>query len=139
MSAALRPPSGPSLLSTPEKASTSRSKPPKCLVRGSISPPRAASGLPQADPADIDEFFHLPHIVQPGETISSTRYTKRAGGKGANQACAVAKAGVSVDMDGCIGEDGGWVRDLLGRDGVGTSRLNTLKNEVRTIAMRAQG
>ncbi|WWC73784.1 uncharacterized protein I206_107756 [Kwoniella pini CBS 10737] len=88
---------------------------PKCLVRGSIN---------------IDEFFALPHIVRPGETISSTSLTKRAGGKGANQAYAVAKAGGNVDLDGCIGQDGEWVRELLKSGGVGDGRLETLKNEL---------
>ncbi|KAI0771450.1 hypothetical protein BC629DRAFT_770323 [Irpex lacteus] len=49
----------------------------QCVVRGSIN---------------IDEFFHLPSIVRPGQTLSSTNLTRRAGGKGANQAVAVARA-----------------------------------------------
>ncbi|WRT69602.1 uncharacterized protein IL334_006591 [Kwoniella shivajii] len=87
----------------------------KCLVKGSIN---------------IDEFFALPHIVRPGETISSTSLTKRAGGKGANQAYAVAKAGGQVDIDGCVGIDGEWVRDLLKQGGVGDGKLKTLEDEL---------
>ncbi|TDL27796.1 hypothetical protein BD410DRAFT_330482 [Rickenella mellea] len=41
-------------------------------------------------------FAPVSSIVRPGETISSERYERRAGGKGANQASAVAKAGGSV-------------------------------------------
>ncbi|WWD04501.1 hypothetical protein V865_002571 [Kwoniella europaea PYCC6329] len=95
---------------------------PKCLVRGSIN---------------IDEFFALPHIVRPGETISSTSLTKRAGGKGANQAYAVARAGGKVDLDGCIGKDGEWVRDFLKSGGVGDTRLTTLNDEVGKLTGRA--
>ncbi|RXK34940.1 hypothetical protein M231_07811 [Tremella mesenterica] len=88
---------------------------PRCLVRGSIN---------------IDEFFSLPHIVLPGETISSTRYAKRAGGKGANQAYACAQAGGGVDMDGCIGSDGIWVKDMLQKAGVGVDRVRLIEHEV---------
>lgn len=53
-------------------------------------PPHCAHLAPP--PADIDEFFLLPHIVHPGETISSSSLTRRPGGKGANQACSVARS-----------------------------------------------
>ncbi|KAK7680409.1 hypothetical protein QCA50_016649 [Cerrena zonata] len=75
----------------------------RCLVRGSIN---------------IDEFFHVPTIVQPGETLSSTHYERRSGGKGANQAVAVAKAGASVTLIGAIGSDGDWVLNGLKQVGV---------------------
>lgn len=79
----------------------------------------------------MDEFFDLPHIVRPGETISSTGMTKRAGGKGANQAYALAKAGGRVSLDGNVGLDGQWVRDMLSENGVDVSRVGVLDNEVR--------
>nr|KIR85885.1 ATP-binding protein [Cryptococcus tetragattii IND107] len=79
---------------------------------------------------DIDEFFHLPHIVRPGETISSTGLTKRAGGKGANQAYAVGRAGGQVELDGAIGDDGMWVKEMLESAGVGTDKLKVVKDEV---------
>ncbi|ORX37823.1 ATP binding protein [Kockovaella imperatae] len=87
----------------------------RCLVRGSIN---------------IDEFFHLPHIVRPGETISSTDFARKPGGKGANQSYAVAKAGGQVDLDGCIGQDGTWVKEYLEAGGVDVHRLQVLKDEV---------
>ncbi|TDL27785.1 Ribokinase-like protein [Rickenella mellea] len=65
-----------------------------CLVRGSIN---------------IDDFFYVKNIVTPGETISSERYERRAGGKGANQASAVAKAGGSVALVGGCGVVVEWV------------------------------
>ncbi|WWC92703.1 uncharacterized protein L201_007662 [Kwoniella dendrophila CBS 6074] len=93
-------------------ASSSQSR---CLVKGSIN---------------IDEFFALPHIVRPGETISSTSLTKTAGGKGANQSYAVSQASGKVDLDGYIGKDGEWVRDYLVNGGVGDKRLITLDEEL---------
>lgn len=80
--------------------------------------------------SDIDEFFHLPYIVRPGETISSTHLTRGAGGKGANQANAVARAGGSVVLDGCIGNDGIWVKDGLEKAGVDVGRVKVVESEV---------
>ncbi|BGP20238.1 hypothetical protein JCM10213_008947 [Rhodosporidiobolus nylandii] len=84
--------------------------PSKLLVRGSVN---------------VDEFFELDHIVRQGETISSTGFSRRAGGKGANQAVAAAKAGAAVDFAGMIGNDGEWLRGTLEGYGVGTSLLGT--------------
>ncbi|KAJ9119199.1 hypothetical protein QFC22_003691 [Naganishia vaughanmartiniae] len=59
-----------------------------CLVRGSIN---------------IDEFYDLPTIVRPGQTISALNFSKRLGGKGANQARAAASAGAQVLLDAAVG------------------------------------
>ncbi|KIP07204.1 hypothetical protein PHLGIDRAFT_71523, partial [Phlebiopsis gigantea 11061_1 CR5-6] len=67
---------------------------------------------------DIDEFFHVPTVVRPGETLSSTHFERRAGGKGANQASAAAKAGGRVKLIGAVGDDGGWLRDGMAQAGV---------------------
>ena len=59
--------------------------------------------------------------MRPGETISSTKFERRPGGKGANQAVAIAKAlGASgkVDIECCIGEDGRWLLRELEETGV---------------------
>ncbi|GAA5847365.1 hypothetical protein JCM9279_000257 [Rhodotorula babjevae] len=86
------------------------SRAPRLLVRGSIN---------------VDEFFVVDHIVRSGETIASTSYSRRAGGKGANQAVAAAKAGAAVDFAGVIGHDGEWLQDTLEGYGVGLSLLET--------------
>ncbi|GHV85616.1 ribokinase [Spirochaetia bacterium] len=72
---------------------------------------------------NIDLIFSLDHIVTPGETISSTSMVRSAGGKGANQAAALAKAGMSVYMAGKIGQDGQFLLDLLRSYGVNTGRV----------------
>ncbi|BGP58214.1 hypothetical protein JCM8202_001695 [Rhodotorula sphaerocarpa] len=74
---------------------------------------------------NCDEFYVVDHIVRPGETISSTSYSRRAGGKGANQAVAAARAGAQVVFAGAIGQDGAWLVDELNSYGVGTSLLLT--------------
>jgi ribokinase len=72
---------------------------------------------------NIDLIFSVDHIVKPGETISSSSLVKSAGGKGANQAAALAKAGLPVYMAGKIGQDGTFLLSLLQSYGVNTSRV----------------
>ncbi|KAF9260458.1 Ribokinase-like protein [Marasmius fiardii PR-910] len=79
---------------------------PRCLIRGSIN---------------VDEYFNVKDIARPGETISSHGLAKRAGGKGANQAVAVAKAGGQADFVGAVGEDGLWTLEHLREQGVDIS------------------
>jgi ribokinase len=67
---------------------------------------------------NIDYVFTVDHIVIPGETISSSGLVKSAGGKGANQAAALAKAGMEVYMAGKIGQDGEFLLKLLELYGV---------------------
>jgi len=62
---------------------------------------------------NIDLLFNVDHIAAPGETISSLSFEKSAGGKGANQAAALAKAGLNVYMAGKIGKDGLFLLELL--------------------------
>ena len=57
-------------------------------------------------------------MIEPGETLSSTRYERRAGGKGANQAVAVAKAGGKVSIIASVGRDGDWVVNHLKEVGI---------------------
>ena len=62
---------------------------------------------------NIDLVYRLPHIVRPGETLSSLSLERFAGGKGNNQSIALAKAGVKVFHAGRVGPDGAWlVRNL---------------------------
>ncbi|KAM0791988.1 hypothetical protein ACM66B_007101 [Microbotryomycetes sp. NB124-2] len=89
---------------------------PNVLVRGSIN---------------IDEYFEVDHIVKPGETISSNDFSRRAGGKGANQAVAAAKAGAKSVLAACIGQDGTWLLDTLKGFGVETGAI-TVSNEEPT-------
>lgn len=62
-------------------------------------------------------------IVRSGETISSTSYSRRAGGKGANQAVSAARAGAKVDFAGAVGPDGAWLQAELQGYGVDTDHL----------------
>ena len=72
---------------------------------------------------NIDLIFSVDHIVRPGETIASAALEKSAGGKGANQAAALAKAGMETYMAGKIGGDGRFLLELLGSYGVNTEKV----------------
>jgi ribokinase len=72
---------------------------------------------------NIDLIFSVDHIAAPGETISSSSLARSAGGKGANQAAALAKAGMPVYMAGKIGADGEFLLSLLQSYGVNTGRV----------------
>jgi ribokinase len=70
---------------------------------------------------NIDLTFYVDHLVSPGETITSTGLKRSAGGKGANQAAALAKAGMPVYLAGKIGRDGDFPLALLNSYGVNTN------------------
>jgi len=62
---------------------------------------------------NIDKVFAVDHITAPAETQSSLSLHVNAGGKGANQAIALAKAGAKTYMAGKIGENGIWLKKIL--------------------------
>ncbi len=59
---------------------------------------------------NIDYVYSVPHFVQPGETMASTDRQVFCGGKGLNQAIALARYGLDTWMAGAVGQDDG---DLL--------------------------
>ncbi|MDR0583053.1 MAG: ribokinase [Treponema sp.] len=78
---------------------------------------------------NIDLIFSVDHVVRPGETISGKSLTKSAGGKGANQAAALAKAGLRVYAAGKIGADGRFLTGLLQSYGVNTEGIVEYKGD----------
>jgi ribokinase len=72
---------------------------------------------------NIDLIFSVEHIVRPGETVKGLSFTRSAGGKGANQAASLAKAGLSVYLAGKIGQDGLFLLDLLKSYNVNTDKV----------------
>ena len=75
---------------------------------------------------NIDLVYRVPHIVRPGETIASGGFETFAGGKGANQSMALARAGAAVWHGGGIGRDGRWVIEKLGEAGVDTRLVDVV-------------
>lgn len=62
---------------------------------------------------NIDRVYKVPHMVRPGETISSSHQADHLGGKGLNQSIALARAGRLVYHAGIIGDDGDILRQAL--------------------------
>jgi ribokinase len=55
---------------------------------------------------NVDLLFQVETLPRPGETVLCPGYALAAGGKGANQATAAARAGAAVRMIGHLGDDG---------------------------------
>jgi ribokinase len=71
--------------------------------------------------ANLDFVYRMPHFVRPGETIAATERSVYCGGKGLNQAIALARAGLSVSFVGRIGADGSQLLRRLSAEGIDTS------------------
>lgn len=74
---------------------------------------------------NLDYTYRVPHIVQPGETLSSTRLEVYPGGKGLNQSVALSRAGAQVFHAGMVGEDGGLLRKTLQENGIDARFVKT--------------
>ena len=72
---------------------------------------------------NIDLVYQVEHIARPGETIASSAHQVFAGGKGANQSAALARAGASVFHAGQVGSDGQWLVDKLAGLGVDVQHI----------------
>jgi len=74
---------------------------------------------------NMDLVARTPRIPLAGQTLIGTAFDTTPGGKGANQAVAVARLGYPVHMVGMVGEDvfGQALLDNLSRAGVGTSAV----------------
>ena len=55
--------------------------------------------------SNTDMIVKLPHLPKPGETVSGGAFSTAAGGKGANQAVAAARAGAEVSLVARVGDD----------------------------------
>lgn len=75
---------------------------------------------------NIDMVYGVEQTVRPGETISARGLDIFPGGKGLNQAIALAKAGAPVHFAGCIGSDGQMLRDIMVECGVDLRHLRTV-------------
>jgi ribokinase len=72
---------------------------------------------------NIDHVYRVPHLVKPGETLSSLDLVTGLGGKGANQSVAIARAGVSVAHVGRVFKGDTWAVALLASTGVDTDNI----------------
>ena len=75
---------------------------------------------------NIDYVYQLPHIVQPGETITATSLSVNDGGKGLNQSIAMSRAGLEVYHAGMVGNDGNGLLETCRKNGVHTEYVQTM-------------
>jgi len=75
---------------------------------------------------NLDLIATVDRLPEPGETVPGSTFATAAGGKGANQALAAARAGAHVRMIGAVGEDAfaGEALSLLEKGGVDLSGVN---------------
>ena len=86
-----------------------------------------------------DIVIHVARIPQPGETVHHGRLGRYAGGKGANQAVAAARAGAAVSMLGAVGTDaaGDDLLRGLATDGVDTTHVARVDSAATGTALIA--
>lgn len=77
---------------------------------------------------NMDLVFSGQRLPDPGETVAGAKFSTHPGGKGANQAVAAARMGMSTAMVGCVGEDeyGRQLMATLARDGVHSTWVQTV-------------
>lgn len=79
---------------------------------------------------NIDYVYQVPHFVQPGETLLSSRRDVFAGGKGLNQGVALARAGGNTFFAGAVGQDDGkLLLNTLQESSIDTSDVKVRANE----------
>lgn len=93
---------------------------------------------------NMDLVAKVPRFPNPGETVSGTEFFTTAGGKGANQAVAAARLGISTDLVGRVGADdfGQQLLASLQENGVKCDRIkidDTTHSGVAVISVDAKG
>ena len=76
---------------------------------------------------NADNFYQVPHLPGPGETLGALSYHQGLGGKGANMSVAAARAAARVMHIGAVGPDGGWARTRLLEYGVEVQHIASVE------------
>ncbi len=82
-------------------------------------------GVTVVGSVNLDLVVTLPRLPDPGETLTATSFTRVPGGKGANQALALRRLGLPVQLVAAVGIDPEADRalELLRQEGVDLHRL----------------
>ena len=72
---------------------------------------------------NIDRTYLVPHFVNPGETLAAEKMQLFCGGKGFNQAVALARAGNQVYFAGAVGADGQVLIEALEKEKINSFHL----------------
>jgi ribokinase len=81
--------------------------------------------------SNTDLIVKVPHIPKPGETILAGEFSTAAGGKGANQAVAAARAGGAVTFIARVGRDANGDRALSGFVDAGIDVSRVVRDRTR--------
>ncbi|MEI8094389.1 MAG: ribokinase [Spirochaetales bacterium] len=87
---------------------------------------------------NMDMVTRLDHFPRPGETLTGQSFTIFPGGKGANQAVALARLGCDVVLVGSVGDDflGHRYRDTLRQESVGVDSVVLQGGETGTASIQ---
>jgi ribokinase len=87
--------------------------------------------------ANTDLFVRVPTLPRPGETVSGGTFFTARGGKGANQAVAAARAGGSVALIACLGDDslGDETLAALSEEGIAVHAVRRMPNTPSGVAL----
>jgi ribokinase len=96
-----------------------------------------APGVVVVGSANTDMVVASRRLPRPGETVLGGSFYEAAGGKGANQAVAAARAGARVAFVGCVGADalGRRTREDLVREGIDITHLAELEGVASGVAL----
>ncbi len=89
---------------------------------------------------NVDLVVTLERMPDSGETVFGKRYAQNAGGKGLNQAVAIARLGIPVTMVGAIGNDdpGKYLHGIVTDEGIDDRFLNTIDGSSGTALIEVQ-
>ena len=79
--------------------------------------------------ANIDYVYPVPRFVTAGETLAAGPREVHPGGKGLNQAVALARAGAETAFAGRAGADGLFLKELLENSGVSTGHFELIPGQ----------
>ena len=98
---------------------------------------RRRPGIVVIGSSNTDLVVHCARLPRPGETQLGGQFARHAGGKGANQAVAAARAGARVAFVGAHGDDefGRDAKAALRREGIDTAHFRQRAGESSGIAL----
>src|SRR5262245_60716808 len=87
--------------------------------------------------SNTDMVIKAPRLPMPGETVTNGAFFTAAGGKGANQAVAAARAGGRVILIASLGQDAFGDAAILGfeAEGIDTSHIQRRAGEASGVAL----
>lgn len=87
--------------------------------------------------SNTDLMVKVDHFPLPGETIIGDNFITAQGGKGANQAVAVARLGGNASFVCCLGDDafGNQSLELLKKEGMDTRHIRLIKGASSGVAL----